>query len=132
MKAKPTGSHDNKVVMAKIPRENFVKLQRYCELKNETVNSVIKRLVIEELEDPTPHMIAGRNILSYNKYKDNFSWKILLDKEIIAHIEDNMPAESLLQLHEAFKKAIDERDTYIHKKNDESVPIPSKLVRGKI
>ncbi|MBU1622432.1 MAG: hypothetical protein KJ597_02560, partial [Nanoarchaeota archaeon] len=78
------------------------------------------------------HMLAGKNIFLYNKHKDNFSWRILLDKEIMVYIEDDLPAESLVQLHESIKKVIDERNTYINKKKDESVPIPSKLVRDRI
>ncbi|MBU1622379.1 MAG: hypothetical protein KJ597_02280 [Nanoarchaeota archaeon] len=132
MKAKPTGSDQNKVVMGKISRDEYSKLQKYCELKKESVNSVIKRLVTEELEDPVPHMLAGKNIFLYNKHKDNFSWRILLDKEIMAYIEDDLPAESLLQLQDAIQKAIDERNTYINKNKEESVPIPSKLVRKRI
>ncbi|MBU0460387.1 MAG: hypothetical protein KJ771_06290 [Nanoarchaeota archaeon] len=132
MKAKPTGSDQNKVVMGKISRDEYSKLQKYCELNNESVNSVVKRLVAEELEDPVSHMLAGKNIFLYNKHKDNFSWRILLDKEIMAYIEDDLPAESLLQLQDAIQKAIDERNTYINKNKEESVPIPSKLVRKRI
>lgn len=129
MKQKPTGSERNKVVMTKLSRDDFARLQAHCKLRNESINSVLKKLVLAELDDPIPQMIAGKNIFLYNKHKDNFSWRIALDSGLMAHLEDDLPAETAVQLYEALKEALDERDTHIRKKKDESVPVPSTLVR---
>jgi len=125
-------SSGNKVVLAKLSREDFIKLQKHCEIKGESVNSFIKKMILNELDEPISHMIAGKNQFVYNRYKDNFSWRVMLDNGLRVDIEDDLPAEYVSQLLEEIKKAIDERDTYIKKESKESVPIPSKLVRKRM
>src|SRR3989338_8305628 len=128
MPNKPLRVQENKVVMAKLSREDFIKLQKHCSIKNESVNAVVRKAVMNEIENPVPHMLAGKNVFDYNKYKDNFSWRVILDSGLRIDIEDDLPAEYVSQLFESLKQAVDERDTYIKKENS-GVPIPSKLVR---
>ena len=128
MSSKPLRVQENKVVMAKLSREDFIKLQKHCSVKNESVNAVVRKAVMNEIETPVPHMLAGKNSFVYNKYKDNFSWRVILDNGLRVDIEDNLSAEYVSQLFDSIKQAVDERDTYIKKEND-GVPIPSKLVR---
>ena len=126
---KPLRVQENKVVMAKLSREEFIKLQNHCSIKNESINSVIKKAIITEIESPVPHMLAGKNLFIYNKYKDNFSWRVMLDNRLRVDIEDNLPAEYVSQLLDSLKQAVDERETYIKKESKDAVAIPSKLVR---
>lgn len=128
MTNKPLRVQENKVVMAKLSREDFIKLQKHCDVKNESVNAVVRKAIINEIETPLPHMLAGKNYFVYNKYKDNFSWSVVLDNGLRVDIEDDLPAEYVSQLFESLKLAVDERNTYI-KKEKGGVPIPSKLVR---
>lgn len=128
MANKPLRVQENKVVMAKLSREDFIKLQKHCEIKNESVNSVVRKAIMTEIESPVPHMLAGKNVLVYNRYRDNFSWRVMLDSGLRVDIEDDLPAEYVSQLYESVKQAVDERNTYIKKEKD-GVAIPSKLVR---
>lgn len=128
MANKPLRVQENKVVMAKLSREDFIKLQKHCSVKNESVNAVVRKAIMTEVDSPVPHMLAGKNLFVYNKYKDNFSWRVVLDKGLRVDIEDDLPAEYVSQLFDSIKQAVDERDTYIKKENN-GVPIPSKLVR---
>ena len=128
MANKPLRVQENKVVMAKLSREDFIKLQKHCSVKNESVNAVVRKAVMNEIETPVPHMLAGKNVLAYNKYKDNFSWRVVLDNGLRVNIEDDLSAEYVSQLFESLKQAVDERDTYIKKEKD-GIAIPSKLVR---
>ena len=128
MANKPLRVQENKVVMAKLSREDFIRLQRHCSVKNESVNAVVRKAIMTEVDSPVPHMLAGKNMFVYNKYKDNFSWRVVLDNGLRVDIEDDLPAEYVSQLFDSIKQAVDERDTYIKKEN-EGVPIPSKLVR---
>ena len=121
-------SSGNKVVMAKLSREEFIKFQKHCEIKQESVNSIVKKAIMNEIEDAVPHMLAGKNSFAYNKYKDNFSWRVILDNGLRVDIEDDLSSEFVTQLLDTLKHAVDERDTYI-KKDNGGVPIPSKLVR---
>jgi len=131
MANKPTRIPENKVVMAKLSREDYIKLQKHCNLKKETVNSVVKKAIMTEVDEAIPHMLAGKNLLTYNRNKDNFSWRVLLDDGMEVNIEDDLPAEYISQLLQEVKKAIDERETYIKKESKDAVAIPSKILRKK-
>ena len=47
---KPARVQENKVVMAKLPRDEFSRFKHYCDLKGETINAVIKRVVMAEVD----------------------------------------------------------------------------------
>lgn len=126
---KPLRVQENKVVMAKLPRADFIRLQKHCAVKNESVNAIIRKAIMTEIDSPVPHMLAGKNLFVYNRHKDNFSWKVMLDNGLRVDIEDDLPAEYVSQLFDSLKQAVDERNTYIKKERKEAVPIPSKLVR---
>lgn len=128
---KPLRVQENKVVMSKLSRGEFIRLQKHCSIKNESINAVVKKAIIAEIDSPIPHMLAGKNTFVYNKYKDNFSWRIILDNGLIIDIEDDLPAEYVSQLFDSLKQAVDERNTYIKKEKD-GVAIPSKLVRKEL
>ncbi len=119
----------SKVVMAKLAREDFIKLQKHCEIKGESVNSVIRKAIMNEVDEPIPHSLAGKNVFFYNRSKDNFSWRVMLDNGLRVDVEDDLTAEYVSQLFNSLKEAVDERNTYIKKESKESVAVPSKLVR---
>jgi len=119
----------NKVVLAKIPREEFTRFQQYCDINEETVNSFLRRKILEEIDNPQPVKIAGNSIFEYNRQKDNFSWKIILDNNTIFNIDENLPANTVEQLLESLMNALDKRRDIIKKSIKNSVIIPSKLMR---
>ena len=91
-------SDTHKVVMCKIPREEFTRFQQYCDMNDETSNSCLKRIISENIDNPQPAKIAGKSVFEYNKQKDNFSWKVLLDDNSSFSIDGNLPAETIEQL----------------------------------
>src|SRR3989338_10829549 len=117
-----------KTVSAKLLPEDFTKFKAHCDTKGVNVSKEIKRLIDAEVNHPLPANLAGKNIFVYNKFKDNFSWRVVLDNGLRVDIEDDLPAEYVSQLLDSLKQAVDERETYIKKENG-GVPIPSKLVR---
>lgn len=119
----------NKVVLAKIPREEFSEFQQYCDRNGETINSSLRRMIQSEIRNQHPSKIAGKSKFQYNKTKDNFSWKVVLDDGTTFSIDDDLPAHSVEQLLESLIKATEERNLFIKKTNIESVSFPSKLVR---
>lgn len=119
----------NKVVLAKIPREEFSQFQQYCARNGETINSSLRRMIQSEIQNPHPSKIAGKSIFQYNKNKDNFSWKMVLDDGATFSIDDDLPANSVEQLLESMMKAIEERKSFIKKSRSDSVSFPSKLMR---
>lgn len=119
----------NKVVLAKIPREEFTRFQQYCDINEETINSFLRRKILEEIDNPKPVKIAGNSIFQYNRKKDNFSWKIMLDDNSIFNIDENLPANTVEQLLESLMDAIDKRKDIIKKSIKNSVSIPNNLMR---
>src|SRR3989338_2214203 len=107
----------SKVVMAKLAREDFIKLQKHCEIKGESINSVIRKAIMNEVDEPIPHSLAGKNLLVYNRAKDNFSWRVMLDNGLRVDVEDDLSAEFVAQLFSSVKDAVDERNTYIKKES---------------
>jgi len=121
--------HDVKTVSAKLSHLNFVKFKTHCDKKGLTPSKQIKELIKHEIERPIPINIAGKNIFVYNRHRDNFSWRVMLDNGLRVDIEDDLSAEYVAQLFDSLKQTVDERNTYIKKENKDAVPIPSKLVR---
>lgn len=119
----------NKVVLAKIPREEYSRFQDYCDKNGETINASLRRMIQSEIDNPHPSKIAGKSVFEYNKNKDNFSWKIMLDEGTSFIIDENLPASSLDQLLESLINANESRTSFIRKNNKESVSLPSKLLR---
>ena len=121
----------HKVVMCKIPREEFTRFQQYCDMNDETSNACLKRIISENIDNPQPAKIAGKSVFEYNKQKDNFSWKVLLDDNSSFSIDGNLPAETIEQLLESLMDAVDKRKSLIKKSMSDSVSVPSKLTRTK-
>jgi len=119
----------NKVVLAKIPREEFTRFQQYCDMNNETINAFLRRKILEEIDNPQSVKIAGKSVFDYNRQKDNFSWKIILDDNTTVSIDDDVPANTIEQLLESLMDVVDKRRSIIKKSMTDSVSIPSKLMR---
>ena len=125
VKAKSLG---NKVVLAKIPREEFTRFQQYCDRNGETINSSLRRMILAEIDNPHRSKIAGSSVFQYDKIKDNFRWSLELDDRTVVEIDDNLPADSLQALSNSVLRAQEERNTFIMKVRDTSVSLPSKLL----
>jgi len=121
----------NKVVLAKIPREEFTRFQQYCDMNNETINAFLRRKILEEIDNPQSVKIAGKSVFEYNKQKDNFSWKIILDDNSTFSIDDDVPANTIEQLLESLMDVVDKRKSMIKKSMSDSVSVPSKLMSMK-
>ena len=119
-----------KVVLAKLPREEFTQFQHICELNKETINSALKKLIIAEINHPRALKLSGRSIIEYNKKKDNFNWRIDLDDNTNITIDENLSADTVEHLYESLQNAIKLRNSNIKKKKEDSVAFPTKLLRG--
>jgi len=132
MSVQPGKSQGSKIVLAKIPREEFTRFQLYSEQNGETTNASLRRLILTEIDRPSPRRIAGNSVFEYNKHKDNFVWKVLIDDGSTIEIDSDFPANSLEQLSESLRKAADERNAFIRKSRIGSVSFPTKLARRRV
>lgn len=121
--------YDVKTVSAKLSQTEFSQFKIHCDTKGLTPSTQIKELVKNEIRSPIPINLAGKNLFIYNRAKDNFSWRVMLDNGLRVDVEDDLSAQFVAQLFDSLKQSIDERNTYIKKESNESVAIPSKMVR---
>jgi len=121
----------NKVVLAKLPREEFTQFQHYCELNGVTINSALRKIILAEIDHPRSIRLAGKNIIEYNKDKDNFSWRITLDDDSIIVVDENLSTDTVEHLYASLQNAIELRNSNIKKGKKESVAFPTKLMRKK-
>lgn len=121
-------SQGDRVVSTKIPREAFTQFQRYCKISGETINASLKRLILSEINSPNPVRIAAKSIFEYNRHRDNFSWKVVLDDDTIYELDHDLPASSVDQLLKSVIDAIEERRSLIQKNKTDSTSFPTKLL----
>ena len=115
----------------KLSRIEFTRLEDYCKKKGTKPSPLIRELVLDEIETPMPHNVAGKNKIVYNKEKDNFSWFVELDNNEKIEIMKNISPSFLEDLKQIINGELKVRDDSIGKKKDDSVSVPSKLLGGK-
>ena len=123
--------YDQKPVATKLSQAEYSKLKDYCDKKGVTPSKFLRELITENIGNPIPVNIAGRNVISYNKGRDNFSWKIMLDDGSRVDVFDDLSSVYLEDLKEKIDRAVDERNVYLKKKDEGSVPVPTKMLRKK-
>ena len=121
--------NDDRVVSAKLSREEFNNFKSLCERKGQSFNILLKELINREITAPFKEHRSGENVLRYNLKSDDFSWIIRLDKGDDIEILENLPFEFVDDLKEKINLAEKEREEYIGKTKKESVSVPGKLVR---
>ena len=118
---------ENKVVLAKLPREEFSRFKQYCDLNGETINAALRKMILSEVDNPKPAKIAGKSFFEYNKGKDNFIWKVVLDEGAVFTIDANLSFNVVEQLSESLFRAIEERNSFVRRSKRGSVAFPTKL-----
>jgi len=131
MSVQPGKSQGSKIVVAKIPREEYTRFQLYSQQNGETINAALRRLILTEIDKPRPRRIAGKSAFEYLRSKDNFSWNVLGDNGSAIEIDGDLPADSLEQLQESIKRAIEERNSFIGRSKNGSVSYPTRLGRSR-
>jgi len=118
-----------KSISSKVSRKDFTMINDYCRKKGITISSLIRELLLKEIQQVNPFHIAGSNKISYNKELDNYNWSIELDTgekiEIIRHLS----AKFLEELNTIITKELEYRYHLIKKSKRDSIPVPSSLWR---
>jgi hypothetical protein len=118
-----------KSISAKIPRTEYTLINEYCHKKGTTPSALIRDLLLKEIEIPSPHHIAGRNRIAYDKEKDNYSWTVELDDGETIEVIKNVSPEYLKDLTDALASALETRTNTIKQKAKGSVPVPERMVK---
>ena len=56
---RPAREEDNKVVMSKLPRDEFVNFQKLCESEGKTINKKIRELINQEINKEYGFPVTG-------------------------------------------------------------------------
>jgi hypothetical protein len=119
-----------KAISAKVSRTEYTFIEDYCRKKGITPSSLIRELLLKEIKIPTPHHIAGRNRIDYDKEKDNYSWTIELDEGETINILKNVSAKYIEDLGQQVNTALEARKNTIKQTEKGSVPVPARMVGG--
>lgn len=119
-----------KSVSSKLSREEAILLRAYCDKKGITPSSLIRELILRELEVPIPHYMAGKNRINYNKETDSFIWSVDLDNGDEFKVLEKVTVDFIEDLNKVLSRAVDERSTFIGKKNEDSITIPSRFLKA--
>ena len=118
-----------KSISSKLPRDEITQFRAYCEKKGTTPSSLIRELILRELEIPIPHYIAGKNRIKYNRENDNFSWLVDLDSGDEFTVLEHVSVEFIEDLSSVISLAMDQRSAFVGKKNKDSVTLPSRFFK---
>jgi hypothetical protein len=120
-----------KSVSAKMPMNEITLFKSFCEKKGVSPASLIRELILRELEVPVPHTVAGKNKIAYDKENDRFTWSVVLDNGEEVEVLRNVSPAFLEELQDTICKGLDGRASFIGRVKKDSVPVPSGILRGR-
>ncbi len=116
-------------ISAKIPIDELTLFKSYCKQKGVTPASLIRTLILREMKITVPNKVAGRNIISYDREKDTFTWAVERDNGEQNEVLKNVSPAFIEDLFKIIKISITNRNSFIQKNRDDSVSIPSDIFR---
>jgi len=118
-------------ISTRLPSRDVVNLKRICNKNKIAPSEYIRELIKKNIDSPTKKFLAGKNIITYDKVANSFSWFVGLDSgeenDILKNLSDNF----LVNLKKEIEKALQERNEWVHQTKPSSVNIPEELTRGK-
>lgn len=120
-----------KSVSAKMPMNEITLFKAFCEKKGVSPASLIREMILRELEVPVPHTVAGKNKIAYDKESDRFIWSIGLDNGEDVEVLRNVSPAFLEELQNIIYRGLEERASFIGRVEKDSVPVPSGILRRK-
>ncbi len=118
-----------KSVSAKMPMNEITLFKAFCEKKGVSPASLIRELILRELEVPVPHTVAGKNKIAYDKESDRFIWSVDLDNGEDVEVLRNVSPDFLEELQDMIAKGLEERASFIGRVRKDSVAVPSAILR---
>lgn len=116
-------------ISAKMPMNEITLFKAFCEKKGVSPASLIRELILRELEVPVPHTVAGKNKIAYDKENDRFIWSVVLDNGEDVEILRNVSPAFLEELQDMIRKGLERRASFIGRMKKDSVPVPGEILR---
>ena len=118
-----------KSVSAKMPMNEITLFKAFCEKKGVSPASLIRELILRELEVPVPHTVAGKNKIVYDKENDRFIWSVVLDNGDDVEVLRNVSPAFLEEMQDTICKGLERRASFIGRMKKDSVPVPGEILR---
>lgn len=118
-----------KSVSAKMPMNEITLFKAFCEKKGVSPASLIRELILRELDVPVPHTVAGKNKIAYDKENDSFIWSVVLDNGDDVEVLRNVSPAFLEELQDTICKGLERRASFIGRMKKDSVPVPGEILR---
>ena len=118
-------------ISAKMPINEITLFKAFCEKKGVSPASLIRGLILRELDVPVPHTVAGKNKIAYDKENDRFIWSVVLDNGEEVEVLRNVSPAFLEELQDTICKGLERRASFIGKMKKDSVPVPGEILRRK-
>jgi hypothetical protein len=118
-----------RTVSTKLPSNELTLFRAHCEKKGVAPAFLIKELILKEMKIAVPHTLAGKNIIGYVKKSDSFSWSVELDTGERVEVLRNVSPQFVEHLQKTITLGLGERSTFMCKKKEDSVPVPSAILR---
>jgi len=118
-------------VSAKMPVTEVSLFKDFCQRKGVTPAALIRELILREMGVPMPHTVAGRNRIVYERGQDRFSWAVELDNGVVVEVLGDVSPGFLEELGGMVNDVLDERAAFIGKEREDSVGVPSGILRGR-
>ena len=118
-----------KSVSAKMPMNEITLFKAFCEKKGVSPASLIRELILREIEVPVPHTVAGKNKIAYDKENDRFIWSVVLDNGEDVEVLRNVSPAFLEELQDTICKGLEMRASFIGRMKKNSVPVPGEILR---
>ena len=120
-----------RTISGKMPVDEFSRVTDYCKRRGTSVSSLVRELLLAQVDATPIAWIAGKSSFSYDRRRDRFSWEVELDDGLKATVLDDMSPFLLADMAHAIATCMTERDEALHKKKSSSVAIPRKLIGGR-
>lgn len=112
-----------------MPMNEITMFKAFCEKKGVSPASLIRELILRELEVPVPHTVAGKNKIVYDKENDRFTWSVVLDNGEDVEVLRTVSPAFLEELQKTICNGLEERASFIGRVKKDSVPVPSGILR---
>lgn len=117
-----------RTVSTKLPADELTMFKVHCEKKGVTPANLIRDLILREMKVTVPNTVAGKNKIKFDKIAGTFTWSIETDSGKKIEVLKNISPAFIENLASTMELSLEERATFIQKRNSKSIPIPSNII----
>jgi hypothetical protein len=116
-------------ISTRLSKIDAVRFILHCKRLGANSSERIRELVLKDMKNPQRQVMAGKNVIKYDKLTNSFSWVVQLDSGKEIEVLKNLSDDFLRNLKAGIDEAMSERNAWIHQSKSDSVDLPSELVK---